>query len=118
MVAVHRHLSVEERGPVALVRMDRPPVNAMDLELLAEGRTVLDELAAAEPGAGMKVRLPGASGRTRGQGWVAFAWDSVNRTRRVCGYAAAAVGASLYATSSVATVATSMRLWSAAANTK
>ena len=45
----------------------------------------------------MKVRLPGASGRTRGQGWVAFAWDSVNRTRRVCGYAAAAVGASLYA---------------------
>ena len=46
-----RHLTVEERGPIALVRMDRPPVNAMDLELLAEGRQALDELAASEPGA-------------------------------------------------------------------
>jgi enoyl-CoA hydratase len=42
---------VESRGEVALVRMDRPPANAMDPELLADGRAVLDELRAAEPGA-------------------------------------------------------------------
>ena len=46
-----RHLRVEERGEVAVVRIDRPPANAMDLELLDEGHRVLDELTAAEPGA-------------------------------------------------------------------
>lgn len=45
------HVSVEQRDDVAIVRIDKPPANAMDLELLEEGRAVLDELRAAEPGA-------------------------------------------------------------------
>ena len=32
VAAVYRHLTVEEHGDVALVRIDRPPANAMDLE--------------------------------------------------------------------------------------
>jgi enoyl-CoA hydratase len=45
------HVRVEERGDVALVRIDRPPANALDLELLDEGARCVEELAAAEPGA-------------------------------------------------------------------
>src|SRR5215217_1248733 len=45
------HIHVEAHGEVALVRVDRPPANAMDLELLAEGAAVLDELTQAAPGA-------------------------------------------------------------------
>jgi enoyl-CoA hydratase len=45
------YVRVERREDVALVRVDRPPANALDLELLAEGRAVLDELMAAAPGA-------------------------------------------------------------------
>ena len=45
------HVKIEERGDVALVKIDRPPANAMDLELLEDGRRALEELAAAEPGA-------------------------------------------------------------------
>lgn len=36
---------------MAIVRIDKPPANAMDLELLEQGRTVLDDLRASEPGA-------------------------------------------------------------------
>jgi enoyl-CoA hydratase/carnithine racemase len=46
-----RFVSVESRNEVALVRVDRPPANALDLELLEEGRAVADELRSAEPGA-------------------------------------------------------------------
>jgi enoyl-CoA hydratase len=46
-----RHVKVEPHGDVALVRIDRPPANAMDLELLTEGREVLRELAHDDPGA-------------------------------------------------------------------
>jgi enoyl-CoA hydratase len=46
-----RHIHIEEAGDVAVVRIDRPPANAMDLELLAEGHEVREELAASEPGA-------------------------------------------------------------------
>jgi enoyl-CoA hydratase len=46
-----RFIQVEQRGDVAVVRIDRPPANAMDLELLADGREVLCELAREEPGA-------------------------------------------------------------------
>ena len=46
-----RFVTVESSGDVALVRIDRPPANAMDLELLEEGRRAHDELRAAEPGA-------------------------------------------------------------------
>jgi enoyl-CoA hydratase len=48
---VYRHLNVEERGDVALVRIDRPPANALDLELLDEGKRLAAELAASDPGA-------------------------------------------------------------------
>jgi enoyl-CoA hydratase len=41
----------EERGEVALVTIDRPPANAMDLELLEAGRLVLQELEDSDPGA-------------------------------------------------------------------
>jgi enoyl-CoA hydratase len=45
------HIHIEEAGDVAVVRIDRPPANAMDLELLAEGHEVRERLAAAEPAA-------------------------------------------------------------------
>jgi enoyl-CoA hydratase len=44
-------VNIEERGELALVRIDRPPANALDLELLEEGRHAVEELAAAAPGA-------------------------------------------------------------------
>lgn len=44
-----RLVHVEDRDGVALVRIDRPPANAMDLELLAEGHGVLEELSDGEP---------------------------------------------------------------------
>src|SRR5437763_5475942 len=46
-----RFIGVETRDEVALVRPDRPPANALDLELLAEGRAAVEDLRAAEPGA-------------------------------------------------------------------
>jgi enoyl-CoA hydratase len=46
-----RHVRIEEHGELALVRIDRPPANALDLELLEDGHQVLEELAAAAPGA-------------------------------------------------------------------
>jgi enoyl-CoA hydratase len=46
-----RHIHIEEAGDVAVVRIDRPPANAMDLELLAEGHEVRERLAADEPAA-------------------------------------------------------------------
>ena len=36
---------------MALLTIDRPPANALDLELLEEGARVMEELAAADPGA-------------------------------------------------------------------
>jgi enoyl-CoA hydratase len=48
---MYRHLKIEEQGDVALVRIDRPPANAMDIELLEEGSRALEELRDAEPGA-------------------------------------------------------------------
>ena len=52
-------VSIEQRGEVALVRIDRPPANAMDPELLSDGRAVLDELRAGEPGAVVLTGRPG-----------------------------------------------------------
>src|SRR3954452_24317345 len=46
-----RFVTVETHGEVALVRVDRPPANALDLELLAEGSAAVAELRQAEPGA-------------------------------------------------------------------
>lgn len=46
-----KYLKIEERGDVALVRIDRPPANAIDLELLEEGEAATERLRAQEPGA-------------------------------------------------------------------
>lgn len=54
-----RTVTVEPRGEVALVRIDRPPANAMDPELLADGRAVLEELRADGPGAVVVTGRPG-----------------------------------------------------------
>lgn len=43
------YVRVEEHGDVALVRVDRPPANALNPELLNEARGVADELTAAGP---------------------------------------------------------------------
>jgi enoyl-CoA hydratase len=45
------HIQIEQAGDVAVVRIDRPPANALDLELLVEGDKVREQLAAAKPAA-------------------------------------------------------------------
>jgi enoyl-CoA hydratase len=45
------HIQIEESGDVVIVRIDRPPANALDLDLLAEGAAVREQLAAEEPDA-------------------------------------------------------------------
>jgi enoyl-CoA hydratase len=45
------HIHIEEAGDVAIVRIDRPPANALDLDLLAEGHEVRERLAREEPDA-------------------------------------------------------------------
>jgi enoyl-CoA hydratase len=52
-------VTIEQRGEIAVVRIDRPPANAMDPELLADGRAVLHELQAAEPDAVVLTGRPG-----------------------------------------------------------
>lgn len=54
-----RHLTIEPHGDVAVVRIDRPPANAMNVELLADGRAVLEELRADEPEAVVITGRPG-----------------------------------------------------------
>jgi enoyl-CoA hydratase/carnithine racemase len=45
------HVTVEARGEIALVRIDRPPANAMDRDLLADVVAAQEQLAAKEPAA-------------------------------------------------------------------
>lgn len=52
-------MTIEQRGEVALVRIDRPPANAMDPQLLSDGRAVLEELRASEPAAVVLTGRPG-----------------------------------------------------------
>jgi enoyl-CoA hydratase len=52
-------VQIEEHGEVALVRIDRPPANAMDLDLLEAGNAVREELEAASPGAVVLTGRPG-----------------------------------------------------------
>src|SRR2546429_5668485 len=49
--AMPGHVTVEARGDIALVRIDRPPANAMDRELLGEAIATQEQLAADEPAA-------------------------------------------------------------------
>ena len=44
-------IAVEDRNGIALVRIERPPANAMDLALLDAGAAVVERLRADEPGA-------------------------------------------------------------------
>lgn len=46
-----RHVTIGDRGGVAVVKIDRPPANAMDFELLEEGAAVVEELSADPPDA-------------------------------------------------------------------
>jgi enoyl-CoA hydratase/carnithine racemase len=52
-------VTVEARGPVAVVRLNRPPANAMNPELLTDLVAVLDELKADVPGAVVLTGRPG-----------------------------------------------------------
>jgi enoyl-CoA hydratase len=52
-------VSVERSGALAVVRVDRPPANAISLELLDELVAALDGLAAGEPGAVVIAGRPG-----------------------------------------------------------
>ncbi|MDX6667279.1 MAG: enoyl-CoA hydratase [Solirubrobacteraceae bacterium] len=52
-------VTVESVGDVALVRIDRPPANALDVELLAEGQATADELRGALPSAVVLTGRPG-----------------------------------------------------------
>ena len=52
-------VTIEQRGEIAVVRIDRPPANAMDLQLLSDGRLVLHELRAADPAAVVLTGRPG-----------------------------------------------------------
>jgi enoyl-CoA hydratase len=53
------HIKVEEHGGIAVVRLDRPPANALDPALVAEGREVLERLVGAEPDAVVMTGRPG-----------------------------------------------------------
>ena len=44
-----QHIHIESVGEVVVVRIDRPPANALDLGLLAEGHEVRARLADAQP---------------------------------------------------------------------
>src|SRR4051794_10227905 len=50
-VALPGYIHIEEEGDVAVVRIDRPPANALDLDLLSEGHEVRERLASAGPAA-------------------------------------------------------------------
>jgi enoyl-CoA hydratase len=52
-------ISVEPVGSVALVRVDRPPANALDVELLKEGQAVADGLRSELPSAVVLTGRPG-----------------------------------------------------------
>lgn len=45
------HVTVESRGDLALVRLDRPPANALNPEVLADFEAIRQQLAADPPGA-------------------------------------------------------------------
>jgi enoyl-CoA hydratase len=49
-MSAYEHVTFEQRDGVAVVRIDRPPANAMDLSLLEEGHRVLEELTAGPSG--------------------------------------------------------------------
>lgn len=53
------YIGIERRGKVALVTIDRPPVNALSPDLLSEGIAVADELREMRPDAVVLAGRPG-----------------------------------------------------------
>lgn len=53
------HLKIDREGDIAVVRIDRPPANAMDPELLDQGRRCVEELDRLAPGAVVITGRPG-----------------------------------------------------------
>jgi enoyl-CoA hydratase len=53
------HVRVEQQGGIAVVRIDRPPANAMNVELLDQGIAVLERLRSEEPDAVVIAGRPG-----------------------------------------------------------
>jgi enoyl-CoA hydratase len=53
------HLNVRHEGEIAVVQIDRPPANAMDRSLLAEGHALIEELLAGPPAAVVITGRPG-----------------------------------------------------------
>lgn len=47
---MYEHLTIDHRDGVTVVRIDRPPANALDAQLLDEGHRCLEELRAGPPG--------------------------------------------------------------------
>ena len=47
----YQHIRVEDRAGIAVVRIDRPPANAMDIGLLRESHALLEELRTDAPAA-------------------------------------------------------------------
>jgi enoyl-CoA hydratase len=54
-----RYVSTRSEGEIAVVAIDRPPANALDPDLLEEGRATVDELLALEPNAVVLHGRPG-----------------------------------------------------------
>ena len=55
----YEHLTISDEAGIAVVQIDRPPANAMDLSLLAEGHACVEELEASAPDAVVVTGRPG-----------------------------------------------------------
>jgi enoyl-CoA hydratase len=56
---VFEHLTIEDRDGTAIVRIDRPPANALDRSLLDEGHRLIEELRSEPPAAVVITGRPG-----------------------------------------------------------
>jgi enoyl-CoA hydratase len=54
-----RHVTIEQQGRIGLIRLDRPPANAMDLDLLREIPEALEEIANTDAAAFVLTGRPG-----------------------------------------------------------
>jgi enoyl-CoA hydratase len=47
----YKHVSLERRGGIAIVRLDRPPANAIDMDLVTQFDAAFEEVVGDRPGA-------------------------------------------------------------------